>query len=259
MMNTILKHKKAISLFFVFTSVLFLFLTLLFYVAKTEVALMNVTQNFNAFNILGGDLNGTINNGLITWVNVFTVTLLVVFAIEIAAVAYCLVKKTKSKNIFAVIVVLNILLTVVYMINGIAVSNQLEKYFVDYLEEYLNGVYGSYGSYGNIAYSVLKISTSAFVPFILADVSAAGYLTLEYLPILQTEPQNETQDEASAPTATFTNAQTEAQDEAATAKAAMGEEQTTELLLKYKRLLDQGVITQEEFDKKKTTLLEKTY
>lgn len=180
-MNTILKHKKAFSLFFVFTSVLFLFLTLLFYVAKTEVALTSVTQNLNAFNILGGDLNGTINNGLITWVNVFTVTLLVVFAIEIAAVAYCLVKKTKSKNIFAVIVVLNILLTVVYMINGIAVSNQLEKYFVDYLEESLNGVYGSYG---NIAYSVLKISTSAFVPFILTDVSAAGYLTLEYLPIL---------------------------------------------------------------------------
>lgn len=253
-MNTVLKHKKAISLFLVFASVLFLFLTLFFYVAKVEVPLAKTSDAVNAFNALDGDLDELNNKGLVHWVNAYTIILLVLFAIEFATVAYCLAKKAESKKIFTAIVILNVLLTIVYMINGIAVSNNLEETLGTFVEEYFEEYFEYYEEYLYDGYypasSLFKTSTSAFVPLILTAVFASGYLALEYLPSLQVAPQQEENAQSASVS--------EAQAEAAPANATISDEQATELLLKYKQLLDQGVITQEEFDKKKENLLKKS-
>ena len=141
------------------------------------------------------------------WLGIYSLIMLVAIIIEIIVYAIMSAKKVKKIGVAEIIfMLLNIVLTLIYMING----------------------FNAKGAIQNVS-PLYKVSTSAFIPFIIVAILSVMYFIVVFFVKNNFDRKK---------------------------KVVKSEEiNVADELVKYKQLLDDGVITQEEYDIKKKELL----
>lgn len=202
-----LKRLIEISLF-AFT-VVFAFLMLVFKVYDVKITFFGsvIASEGNGFQLIKGYPEALEKIG--DWLGIYSIIVMVVIAIEIVLyVIFFLKKNSKITLIEKILVIINVVLSVVYMINGFCAKDTIAD--------------------GNF-YGTVEIKTFAYIPLIIVAIFAVAYFVMAF----------------------FVK-----KDFSITIKSKKnGAISNAEELLKYKQLLDNGIITQEEFDVKKNELL----
>ena len=171
----------------------------------------------------------------------------------------------------ALVALVSITVTIAVML-GIFFVKLQGRSKLDALEELIMAEYG-YDSNSwayEYALEMVEYSTETYIPFLLTTACAIGYFVMakkaEALAALEVLSTEQEQMQAAAVESAQPAPVEPVQDSVAVASATSAsaptpdpkkynEAEIVELLLKYKSLLDQGVITQEDYDKKKMELL----
>lgn len=261
-----MEKKKKWALWFAIGTLVFTFLSLGFNVVKMEI--IGIKEQVNGFDVMdGNDIEDAVE--YFEFIRIFNWAIVGAVVAEACMLGYALYKK--DENIMSKlkgIVVWNVVLTLICMINGFIALEDTK----DALEELIMAEYG-YDSNSwayEYALEMVEYSTETYIPFLLTTACAIGYFVMakkaEALAVLEVPSIAQEQTQAAAVEQEKPAPVEPVQDSVAVASATSAsaptpdpkkynESETVDLLLKYKSLLDQGVITQEEYDKKKMELL----
>lgn len=226
-----MKNKKLFTLLAAFGTMLFAFLALCFNIVTVSADFVDVSVAENGFDLLGGteyddfvDCAG--------WLQTFSILLLIAVIAEALIYAYlAYTKNEKTQKTLKIFVIVNVVLTLIYMINGFIAVGDVESTLSDLSDDLDIGEY-------------IDIATEAFLPLIFTALCAVAYFVLDRMPETVGVQPTVVKESVAAASASET-------------KGYIDDEHTADMLIKYKGLLDQGVITQEEYDQKKTELLKK--
>ncbi|MBR2375965.1 MAG: SHOCT domain-containing protein [Clostridia bacterium] len=230
-----MKNKKLFTLLAALGTMLFAFLALCFNIVTVSSDFADVSIAENGFDLLGGteyddfvDCAG--------WLQTFSILLLIAVIAEALIYAYlAYTKNEKAEKTLKIFVIVNVVLTLIYMINGFIAVGDVESAVSD-LSDILDE---------DIDISkYVDIKTEAFLPLIFTVLCAVAYFVLDRMPETVGVQPTAVKESVAAASASET-------------KGYIDDEHTADMLIKYKGLLDQGVITQEEYDQKKTELLKK--
>lgn len=201
-----LNLKRLIEICLFALTVVFAFLALVFKVYDVKIEFFGsvIQAEGNGFQLLEGYPEALEKIG--DWLGVYSIIVIAIIAIEIILYIILFIKKaTKLALIEKILVILNVVLALVYMINGFNAKSTIESQDSMYVTE-----------------------TFAFIPFIIVTAFAVAYFVVTFF---------------------VKNVAFAAKAEKPNTVAAADE------LVKYKQLLDAGIISQEEFDAKKKELL----
>ncbi len=152
-----LKTKKAVSIVLFASTVLFTFLSLAFTILKKDWRYFDAQIIYNGFELLWGDnMARSMGTGFDSWLILYCYILLLVLLVEL--IVYGVFAWKKSKKLVCVerlFVIVNILLTLVYMINGICARAA----WICELD-------------------VLTPSTAAYIPFVIVSVLSVAYFVV---------------------------------------------------------------------------------
>ena len=226
-----MKNKKLFTLLAALGTMLFAFLALCFNIVTVSSDFADVSIAENGFDLLGGteyddfvDCAG--------WLQMFSILLLIAVIAEALIYAYlAYTKNEKTQKSLKIFVIVNVVLTLIYMINGFIAVGDVESTLSDLSDDLDIGEY-------------IDIKTEAFLPLIFTALCAVAYFVLDRMPETVGVQPTAVKESVAAASASET-------------KGYIDDEHTADMLIKYKGLLDQGVITQEEYDQKKTELLKK--
>lgn len=191
---------------FALTAVL-TFLALLFNVYDIEMSVFGskIESHGNGFNVISE--YPQVLEGMGDWLGFYSIIIIVAIIAEGIVYGVMFAKKSEKFLLMEkIFVIVNVILTLVYMINGLSAKSSIEEQSTLYIAQ-----------------------TAAFIPFILVAIFAAAYFIVVFkVKEIRFGAQ----------------------------KATKGSEvSAADELVKYKKLLDDGVITQEEYDIKKKELL----
>lgn len=150
-------RKRTDSLVLYQLTFLFTLSSLAFTILKKTWRSFDAKIIYNGFNLLWGDnLTRSMGTGFDSWLVLYSYILLIVLLAEII-VYFILFWKKSEKLVHAerISVIVNVLLTLVYMINGICAWNVWAGESVE-----------------------VHASTAAYIPFIIVSVLAAAYFLL---------------------------------------------------------------------------------
>ena len=239
-----IKWKRVISVFFAVVAFAFAFFAFSFNMLKCSVIGFDVVKVSGFDIIIGKESFFDLECG--KWVHISTNALFVV-VISAIVLLWFSQKEESSDKMFELLLIVIFLLTCIYMINGFIVADQTQKQ----LEKELNDMQLDY----YLEYEVIdvkeliKVQTFAWIPFLVVIVCEGIYFFLEY--VVRDVPFVQKKDAMIYEKFSFGADETESKRDF----TVVTKENNTEMLLKYKQLLDDGVITKEEFDRKKQQLL----
>ena len=240
--------KRVISVFFALVAFGFTFFALSFRILKCSVISFDIIKVSGFYLIIGKESFFDLECG--EWVHIFTKAMFI-FMIALIGVPHVLQKDRSSDQIVELLLLLFVGLTFVYMINGFMVVDQMKELVEKELDVLQTDPYWEYYDVDLEELGELyEIKTLAWIPFLVVSVSVAVYFVLEYL-VKETPIVQKKKDAMIYEKFSFGEQETENRKDF----MVVTEENNTQMLLKYKQLLDEGVITKEEFDRKKQQLL----
>ncbi len=246
-----MKKKEMILAALVVLAVLFSFLSLAFYIFK----LTDDTQSL--LDMVGyGSLSGMVNLNGFDFINkidsttgvyktyaVFDIVVLILSIAMMIAFVYTFLTKDEAgrKKVYKSLLILAITISVYTLIEGLHLSSKQDKAFWEGVGEDADTV-KAMGDFG--------IITASYWPLIITAVIAGAYLLVLY----KMPETAQTAEVCQAPVEDCLTEEESSQNETQN-EVALSEENKVELLRKWKELLDDGVITQEEYEGKKQSFL----
>jgi len=212
---------------------IFSLLTLCFSLLRVEYVSPTLNENGFDFMSFSSVLIPENSHWAIELIGAFSI-LITVFAILAIILAVCNFLSLQNTKIYDIVIIsIAIFNTLIYLIEGIV----FKKIFID--------------SYG-ISDATKIIKTSSFVPFIICAVLIITYIVLGviFTRLINTQDDsidNDKGEQISKPQEESNSSEKE---------ASMNDEETKiELITKYKKLFDDGILSQEEFETKKKQIL----
>ena len=194
-------------------------LTLCFALLKIEMGKTVYKENgFTFLSFYGKLMSKSYQWGAIT-MGVCTIIEMIVSLVAIVLALLNFINKENRKGKGIAIIVLSLTIAVLYLIEGIVYKSifmDTMGYFLDYDSD---------------------VKTSSFIPLIIISIFVSGYFLVNGLMPAQLKIEKKEKKEKPIKV------------------TPVREKDSLELLEKYKKLLDDGVITQEEFDVKKKQYL----
>ena len=254
-MNNIkqMKNKEKILAALVVLAILFSFLSLAFYVFR----LTDDTQNL--LELVGyGSLSGLANmsgfdfisnidsaTGVFKTYAVLDIFVLIISIVMMLAFVYIFLCKDEEnrKKAYKALLALAVMISVYTLIEGIHLSSKADKEFWGGVGDNADEV-KALGDFGMV--------TDCYWPLIITAIIVVAYLLVFYkMPeTIQTEVVSQTTMQESVENQGSSESETKRE-------IAFSEDDKVELLRKWKGLLDDGVITLNEYEEKKQELLKK--
>ena len=203
-------EKRIITMILFILTVVFAFLALAFKLYDIEMSFLgtSVQSDGNGFSVISEYPELLEEIG--AWLGGYSILVIAIVIAEI--VVYAVTRKKNAEKMLLIekiLVVTNVILTLIYMINGFNAKQTIEEQS-----------------------SYYQVTTSAMIPFIIVVVLAAAYFAVTFF--VKENFSLSSLKQKTAKTSEMT---------------------TADELAKYKNLLDEGAITQDEYDAKKKELL----
>ena len=252
-MNNIkqMKKKEMILATLAALAVLFSFLSLSFYVFKLTDDTQNLLEmvgygslsglaNMNGFDFIDKMDSAT---GVFKTYAVLDIGVLILSITMMIAFVYTFLTKGEEtrKKAYKALLILAVTISVYTLIEGLHLSSKQDKAFWEGVGDDADTV-KAMGDFGMI--------TAGYWPLIITAIIVGAYLLVFY------KMPEMVQVEEVAQTCTQENLTSQESSQSETKKGVeVSEESKVELLRKWKELLDDGVITQEEYEEKKQSFL----
>ena len=231
--------KKIASVFFGIMGIMILLISLFFNVYTCDVGERKIAVN--GFDFI---TNAYYPDGLRSgdFMKIIIFVLFIVFLIETLMILVDFVSKKKLNKVIGLFLIVNFVLLTVYLINGFVFRSDIEKEFMEELgeDEWVS------------SFIKIEMKTFCFIPLIIHFFCVVAYLIVKNMGETN---ERETLVKDSAHTEQYSFKKVKKEESNCLREQSTVNEEKLELLLKCKRFLDEGVITKEEFDRKKQQLL----